>query len=193
MLVVLISGKQGSGKSTLADNLVSNLKEKGYSVHRTRFAKVLYEMHDAAIAVAKKYDIQAGPKEGEMLQWLGTEWGRNLKGQNVWVDALKKDLNLAQAAGAEIAVIDDCRFENELDFLDNDDTHSAMKVRLEADKEIRKARCSYWRENDTHISETGLDHRLISFEFVYRTDKIDADSLLKSVLREAENKLKPIV
>jgi hypothetical protein len=49
-------------------------------------------------------------------------------------------------------IVSDCRFRNEFDGFPD-----AFKVRLECDRDIRKSRCSQWRENDTHISETDLD------------------------------------
>jgi energy-coupling factor transporter ATP-binding protein EcfA2 len=203
--IILLSGKQGSGKSTLADGLEIMAREHGYEPMRTRFAKILYEMHDAAIAVAKKYGIKAGPKEGEMLQWIGTEWGRMLKGENVWVNALKNYVE-QEIANAEdpiyIAgrfptspdwqpklcfVIDDMRFVNEFEAFGGD---GILKIRLEADREVRKARCSYWRENETHISETGLDHLIMAdagsgFDAIVRSDLMDTQQVLDFVTKAA--------
>lgn len=205
--IILISGKQGSGKSTLADGLEKVAREYGYLPVRTRFAKILYEMHDAAVAVAKRYGIPAGPKEGEMLQWLGTEWGRNLKGENVWVNAVKtyieekavlRDDDPTDPFGLRplCFIIDDMRFVNEFEafsgtkLMTNGTKLSALKIRLEADKEIRKARCSYWRENDQHPSETSLDHLIDietggGFDQIINSGCINSDEVLDFVVEEA--------
>lgn len=192
--IVLISGKQGSGKSTLADGLEKVAQAHGYMPYRTRFAKVLYEMHDAVCAVAKKYGIPVKePKEGELLQWIGTEWGRNTKGENVWVDALKSDIagRIALANTDDAAyggwppeklciIIDDMRFPNEL-YAFNRPEFNVTKVRLEATKEARKARCSYWRENDQHPSEIALDEYVMredGFDKLIRTDSMSAQETL---------------
>lgn len=174
--IILLSGKQGSGKSTLADGLEKAARDYGFAPVRTRFAKVLYEMHNAACAVAKKYGVQVNPKEGEMLQWIGTEWGRILKGQNVWVSALKTDVEQTMKSylpGHKLCfIIDDMRFQNEFDAFSRSEELGVFKLRLEADRETRKARCSYWRENDTHPSETGLDH-LVDFLKSYQGEGFD--------------------
>jgi len=170
--MVLISGKQGSGKSTLAEGLFNNAVVYGHLPVYLRFASVIYEMHDAALAVAKKYGVPVNKKEGDLLQYIGTEWGRALKGENVWVNALKTRVE-QEIVEREIlpngvdypllVVIDDMRFPNEFNaFMDSqlmvDGTFlEVKKLRLVADTETRKARCSYWRENDQHTSETGLD------------------------------------
>ena len=164
--IVMISGKQGSGKFTLADGLVAAGPGLGYVPVRTRFAAILYAMHDAAVAVAQRYGIQAGPKEGEMLQWIGTEWGRKLKGEDVWVKALVSDVKnridgladptYKDGAPNLLFIIDDMRFENEFHAFDGTGLNT-LKVRLECPEEARKARCSYWRPNTEHPSETGLD------------------------------------
>lgn len=126
-----------------------------------------------------------GVKDGELLQWLGTEWGRS-KGENIWADIchnrilrwfnqtelkltsqhltmqVKKDylanadqITIKGDSGKTkklIAIIDDCRFENEFDIMSD-----ALRVRLQASEEVRKARAEVWRTNTQHPSETGLD------------------------------------
>jgi nucleoside-triphosphatase THEP1 len=182
--VLMISGKQGSGKSSLADALATRLVETGHNVYRTRFAKVIYEMHDAVRDIGRKYGIDMPEKDGPLLQYLGTERGRNVHGDNVWVDALKKDISL-NAGKNDIVIIDDMRFENECDAFDGESPNVAQ-IRLEADKEVRKQRCSMWRENDTHPSEIGLDKYSYEtmngikehFDLVIKTDTYDADETL---------------
>lgn len=166
----MISGKQGAGKSTLVDGLIERGRAAGYLPVRTRFASILYEMHDAALRVARSYDIPTLPKEGELLQWLGTEWGRKLKGENVWADAtrasIKATLAAPRFAGMPcLVLVEDLRFRNEFDALDGLPNTRVVKVRLEASAEARRPRCSYWRENDTHPSETDLDAYAASGRF----------------------------
>lgn len=198
--IVMLSGKQGSGKSTLADGLVASASGMGYVPVRTRFAKILYEMHNAAVAVANMYGIEAGPKEGEMLQWIGTEWGRKLKGEDVWVKALVNDvknkikdndsIGTIQELGEArlLFIIDDMRFENEFHAFDGSGL-STLKVRLECSEEVRKARCSYWRPNTEHPSETGLDlySENSKFDQYIRTEgPFDAGEVLDFVVRGLE-------
>jgi hypothetical protein len=102
------------------------------------------------------FRIQHGvlKKEGPLLQYLGTEFGRNGYGVNVWVDILKKKLAPYMEPGPTklLISIDDCRFENEFDAFPE-----ALRVRLECPEEIRKVRADSWRDNSNHPSEVGLD------------------------------------
>lgn len=93
-------------------------------------------------------------KEGPLLQYLGTEFGRDGYGVNVWVDILKKKIEpLMKPGNTRILInIDDCRFENEFDAFP-----SALRVRLECPEHIRKTRADAWRDNVNHPSEIGLD------------------------------------
>lgn len=187
MDIILISGKQGSGKSTLSDAIHYNLwnAEPFFQLtgcpHRLRFAQPLYEMHDACREVAKKYNIPfPEPKDGELLQMLGTEWGRRLRGENVWVQAmLTKIRSLPKDAQV---VIDDCRFENEFDAFHM--VPGCIRVRLECARAIRKGRASYWRENDQHLSEVGLDHYAASgrFDLYFDTEKTSTDEIMSAIV-----------
>lgn len=204
--IVAISGKQGSGKSTLADGLCRRAEQLGYTVYRTRFAKVLYEMHDAIKQVCTRYDIPTKDKEGELLQLLGTEWGRNVKGQDVWVNALRAGVEnaveikkaLTYGTGRVLVVIDDMRFKNEFHLFDQpfkfeDGVETACyRLRLEASRSTRKARCHGWRETDQHPSETDLDQYVRldfdtqMFDNVFDSNVVDAESVLNEAVRTLE-------
>lgn len=160
-MIILISGKMGSGKTTLAKELIQEMNGRHF-----KFADALYEMHDAIGEVAENYEIPFDQKEGTLLQLLGTEWGRKVKGQDVWVNALKHRVAMSlQVAPNMPIIIDDCRFPNELLAFP-----SAIKIKLFATKEARKARADAWRENDTHESETALDNVIDSaFDLVIDT------------------------
>jgi hypothetical protein len=150
----VFSGRQGSGKSTYAKWLQAFL---GLNRSTTmKFAEPLYALHDKCLPVLHEYALrpQSMKKDGELLQVLGSEYGRDKLGKNVWVDCLKQRAQkyLAEHPTNHI-IIDDCRFENEFDAFADE----AHMIRLTAPEYVRKARCSYWREDTTHVSEIGLD------------------------------------
>lgn len=176
-VVVLISGKQGSGKSTLADNLSKILD---IPVVRTRFAKVLYMMHDAVRDIGRANGIEIPEKWGLLLQWLGTEGVRDNFGQNSWVNCVKKEVS---SYGSGIFIIDDCRFLNEVSAFDNDHEVNVLKVRLVADKDVRKTRANSWRDNDIHPSETELDGYK-DFDVIISTDLTDKETTLDIVYKK---------
>jgi len=185
-MVVLISGKQGSGKTATADALRDSLVGMGILVHRVRFAQVIYEMHDKCREVLKRYGITKydyTKKDGNLLQQLGTEWGRETIYDDVWVDCGKNSvmkflLSMINVGQKGVAIVDDARFENEFDCW-SDIPH--LTVRLEAPEEVRKARAEMWRENATHPSEVGLDGYAAAgkFDITVDTHKYDLETNVK--------------
>jgi hypothetical protein len=151
MDIVMISGKQGSGKTT-TQKLLGEVWHKrfGTKITYVNFADILYEMHDSVLGILNRYWPRRNiVKDGPLLQMLGTDWGRKTIDEEIWVKCLEKKV---QDAPEGLVVIGDCRFENEFDGLPN-----ALRVRLDCPEEIRKQRCSMWRENTAHPSEVGLD------------------------------------
>ena len=158
--IIAISGKQGSGKSTLAAALGATM-----GCQHMKFAFPLYLMHDAVCNVAKEFGLEPAKKEGKLLQFIGTEWGRETFGQDVWVNCLKHRL---EKSTANLIIIDDMRFPNELAMLKE---IGATTVRLECSEELRSTRTDGWRggEGLLHSSETALDH-VNDWDYVFETD-----------------------
>jgi energy-coupling factor transporter ATP-binding protein EcfA2 len=154
-MIFLISGKQGSGKSTLTNNLIGRLKATSFEPMSIKFADPLYEMHRRVLNVMAEYGIAVPVKDGKLLQLLGTEWGRAVHGDNVWVNLAKKRIETfmdGPSRERRVAIIDDCRFKNELFGFPE-----AFKIRLLCDRDARKARADAWRDSETHQSEVDLD------------------------------------
>ncbi len=110
-----ITGYAQHGKSTCARRLV----EMGW--YLVPFASVLKQMLIAfGVPPATVYgpdkelplDILCGKTARYAMQTLGTEWGRDIIGQDVWIQAWKAKVELALEAGAMV-VVDDIRFPNE--------------------------------------------------------------------------------
>lgn len=159
--IVLISGRQGSGKTTLQRSLAFHGSDHFDDIFNINFADALYEMHDSVLNVLKSKGITPPhKKDGVLLQLLGTNWGRTVLGENVWVDLLRSKITgLKEFYEPGVAdfrdqliIIADARFRNEFDGFPD-----ALRVRLIADEETRKARTDSWRENTKHPSEIDLD------------------------------------
>ncbi|HXH10803.1 MAG TPA: DUF4406 domain-containing protein [Alphaproteobacteria bacterium] len=156
-LLVLISGKQGAGKTTLANHVWRALDDVGTACLRVKYAEVLYELHDLIWGRMANYlGIQPPKKDARLLQLLGTEWGRCAIHENVWVDVTRKKLEaffVETAPHPAVAIIDDVRFMNELHI----GYPHKLCIRLNAPRDVRRARCDAWRDDENHPSEVGLD------------------------------------
>ncbi len=110
--VIGLTGKAGSGKSTVAEFL-----HRRYDFTRIRFADRLKNMlralglTDAEIEGADKGKPCArlgGVTPRFAMQTLGTEWGRNLIDENLWVNLWADDIK-----NHPLVVVEDVRFPNE--------------------------------------------------------------------------------
>jgi hypothetical protein len=114
-VLIGLCGSAGSGKSTAAFHLIQK-----YGFKRVRFAGPLKAMA-AAIGLTERHiegdlkevpcDLIGGKTPRYFMQTLGTEWGRNIIGTNLWTDLWKFDV-LNTPDGVPI-VVDDLRFPNE--------------------------------------------------------------------------------
>lgn len=115
--VIAFTGLAGAGKSTAAMHLVNR-----HGFHRVRFAGPLKAMMAALGLSAAEIDgtLKEQPCEllgGKTPRWamqtIGTEWGRELIAQDLWIRAWRAAVDRLPA-DANI-VVDDCRFPNEAD------------------------------------------------------------------------------
>jgi hypothetical protein len=116
-MLIALCGAAGSGKNTVADRLV---KEHGF--YHIAFADPLYEMVSIVTGLPRE-DLEdrevketvidwLGKSPRELLQSLGTEWGRNAVNEQIWIMAAFRRVADLDAAGRDV-VITDARFDNE--------------------------------------------------------------------------------
>lgn len=113
--IIAFTGLAGAGKSTAAFHLVAH---RGFE--RVRFAGPLKAMM-AALGLTHEQiegreketpcDLLGGKTPRYAMQTIGTEWGRDLIANDLWVRAWKAAV-AAIPAGVPV-VVDDCRFPNE--------------------------------------------------------------------------------
>ncbi|QKC99150.1 deoxynucleotide monophosphate kinase family protein [Mesorhizobium sp. NZP2298] len=115
-LIVALSGVAGSGKSTVAEYLQDI---HGYT--RVRFAGPLKAAMAALGLSAKQIegdlkevpcDLLCGHTPRYAMQTIGTEWGRNIIGEEFWTGLWRAAANAVIEDGGRV-VVDDCRFPNE--------------------------------------------------------------------------------
>jgi hypothetical protein len=113
--IIAFTGLAGSGKSTAAAHLCDN-----HGFERVRFAGPLKDMM-RALGLTEQ-EVEGDRKElpcallcGKTPRWamqsVGTEWGRDLIGSNLWTNAWQAAVD--RLPPAVPVVVDDCRFVNE--------------------------------------------------------------------------------
>ena len=153
-MIVGISGKRGAGKDALADVFVEKHRfvRIGFADPMKRFLADAFEFSELQLygpsAMREAVDPRFGKSPREMLQTLGTEWGRQMVHPDVWVRSAilraRRTLALSNVRGV---VISDVRFPNELHGLRD----AGAKV-------IRIKRASRGSSlHDEHESERALD------------------------------------
>ena len=152
-MIVGLTGRKGCGKSSVANIFRERL---GYEV--ISFASPIKDMlrvlglgdaelNDLIIKEIVLDEYRKSPRE--LMQLLGTEFGRALVDKNIWVTALEKRIDPDKNY-----VIDDVRFPNE-----------AAMIHANGGKVVRVYRPMQEEEaEDSHISEAGIDSEQIDYE-----------------------------
>lgn len=124
--VALIADAPQSGKSTVAsfmqDGLVARLSfadplKAMVEVLLESYGYTYSERQEMLYGSAKEKMTTVGLTTRQLLQTLGTEWGRNTVDKDIWVTALIKQVKYALSEGYDV-VVDDARFISELEALE---------------------------------------------------------------------------
>ena len=115
-MLIGLTGKAGSGKSFAATHL---MQQRGFT--RVKFADPLKDMLRALGLCDDEIEghlketpckLLQGKTPRLAMQTLGTEWGRNMIGQELWSSVFSERVMALQACGYDV-VCDDVRFPNE--------------------------------------------------------------------------------
>ena len=152
-MIIGLTGKKGCGKSSVA----AILSEK-YGYEHISFAKPIKDMLSAIGFTDRQLNDpiekervvpEYGKSSRQFMQLLGTEFGRCMIKESIWVTALEKQL-----ISDENYVIDDVRFSNE-----------AAMIHANGGKVVRVVRAGQEMGLvDSHISESGLNSEQIDME-----------------------------
>lgn len=124
MKIIGITGPARSGKDTLAGEIL-RLADNGTRMSfaapiRSFIAGLLdvtvSELEDGFIKESPQADF-GGKSPRQMMQTLGTEWGRELIDQNLWITVARRKLQglaaVHRSVRPDVVVFSDVRFENE--------------------------------------------------------------------------------
>jgi len=180
---IYLVGKAGAGKTYLANYLI-----KKYNYSRAKMANSVY-------MIAEKYlGMNPQKKDRELLQFLGTDIGRNSVDKDIWVERFVNDIWIAQQTSKVLYnkelkfVSDDIRFKNEFLILKE---AGWIGLYLEVPDELRIKRLE-GRDGDAcvdnldHASETALE------EFKDELIKVDVSGTLEQSYQNLEETLEHI-
>jgi hypothetical protein len=179
-MLIGLHGPAGAGKDSVAAVIKADHIRRGERCRATAFAERLYLAVSAITGLSpavlrhreakEKVIPWLGKSPRQLLQSLGTEWGRTLVHPDIWVRATLEDARPWLARGISV-VITDVRFDNE-----------AEAIRQAGGRVLRITRPNAsCLAGDTaqHPSEAGISPHLIDGEIV---NDGGLDALEKKVL-----------
>lgn len=168
-MLIGFSGKKGSGKSYFADYLVNHklFIKLSFASPLKEITKILFNLSDEDVKDPIKKELinpkfNASPRE--LMQWLGTDIMReefnkkfNYSG-SIWIDSVKDKVKTLLDNNKDV-VIDDVRFQNEVDMI-----HSlggiVINLRNDLDNTLNNS-------TSTHSSE----NQKLTFNYEFVNDK----------------------
>jgi hypothetical protein len=177
-MIIGLCGRKGCGKSSFADYAVElGLKKLSFASPIKNALEAMgvdeVRLNDPDLKERPTSYVFGGLTPRRLMQLLGTEFGRNLVSNSIWIDHL---IERMRGMGGDDFIIDDVRFDNE-----------AEAIKLEGGIIVEVIRDdSFYSKNDTHISEHGVSTELIDEQFdnksCYSMDfKIGVEHLLNKI------------
>lgn len=179
--IIAFAGRKQSGKTSAAKLIIDSFPHKQIKVYS--FASPLKQLCIDILGLDPQQcygsDEQKNEEvncywEGkqltarEVMQIVGTEWFRTMQ-HNVWADATIRQI---QKEASEIAIIDDCRFPNEVEAIQN------------VGGFVMKLNRNIHRSN--HASEIALDRENydeLKFNGVVQNQHMDIESKNETIIR----------
>lgn len=168
-----LHGKARAGKSTAAKMLI----DRGYADYEYAFAQPFKNMCKAlGIDPADPYweanktkpiPLLGGRSYRQIMQSLGTDWGREFLGEDVWVRFARQ---IQQTMPDQTMLISDVRHDNEADFVKS---NGGLIIEITSPNP---------QEVHSHVSESGIDPRYIDFTVINDGTLEQLDLVLKGIM-----------
>lgn len=185
-MIIGLTGRMGTGKST-AINAIRKLKDLPYTpVFNVKFAAPLYEMQEHIYEMIKP--VYKRPvdfiKDRKLLQWLGTEFGRNSISETIWVDLWTAEVRKLQSESPRsIIVCDDVRFDNEAETVHKLGGHIVQIVSDKSDNRI-DTRAGLAQ----HASEAGINPKSVDYIVTNNETVLEFDLAIRNLIGLIETK-----
>lgn len=150
-----LNGSMGCGKSEAFKAIKEHAH--GRTVVLVKFAQPLYDIQEMIYNRIKSVHVRPDNfiKDRKLLQWIGTDWGRDTISKTIWVDIWKSEVQSHIDAG-RLVVCDDVRFDNEGELLKE---LGGIVIRITSDRTAERIDTAAGIKN--HASEAGIAHNLI--------------------------------
>lgn len=167
MKIIGLAGPAGSGKSTVAAYLCNH---PDFKFQEISFAEPIKRCLSAMLELPYKYFDDCELKEcvisrlgkspRQLMQTLGTEWGREMVHPNIWTDLAQRKIDYVRDHYPNTnIVVSDVRFESELDNLRR---KAAVIWRLIPGPD-RVSKSVYRHKSETPINPSVCDRALSNF------------------------------
>lgn len=180
-IIIGITGKKGAGKDYAADVIANYCASNGISVYRTSFAEPLKIMLSAGLDLDTDSFVDRTKKESviphigctprKLMQTLGTDWGRNIIADNIWINLCQRRLIKAKNNGCNVLLVTDVRYDNEAQMV-KDLGGIILEVRCYQQymQELEKSAIKQWFlrtfTKKEHASEKGISPSLVKCSLV---------------------------
>lgn len=165
LTLIGITGLKGSGKTTACEQLVvkHNFKILSFAAALKQMLITLGLTEDEVYGKLKEQEslLLCGKTPRFAMQTLGTEWGRKMFGEDIWVNAWESRLQRTALMGlAAHVLVDDLRFPNE---------HQRIKHLGGVTIRIRcpwaEAKHTDLHESEAHAMSLPVDHEIYNDEW----------------------------
>ncbi len=182
-MLIGVSGKMGTGKDYFVENYIkpyieNTVKEKCLVLSFADMLKINLMVHHN-VQLNELYGHKT-PKIRELLQQEGTEKGRNIHGEDIWIRYVKSWSELYMSRGIKYIIIPDVRFKNEYQFIKD---NNGIVFRMHAPNRNNKRLLEENNNNydiKNHQSEIDLDD--IEFEIIIENDNNYSESNYYNIL-----------
>lgn len=159
--LITFTGAMGSGKTTAID-CIRRLQRK--MIRPIKFAQPLYDIQE--YAYQRIQNVYERPenfiKDRKLLQFLGTEWGREGIRDSLWVDIWKDEVGYTlENYTNTIVVTDDVRYDNEAEAIKS---LGGIVIKVQSSRTDDRINTKNGIAN--HASEKGVNPTLITATLV---------------------------